>query len=149
MKIEIWGPPVWTLFHVLATKINENDYTRLIPQLFGLIKRICNFLPCPDCAEHATRFLASVTSSQIDTKRKFINMLYVFHNMVNTRKSKPLFNYDKINNYNNIPIMPALYNFTAVYNTKGNMKLLAEAFQRQLVIKDLKVFIINNINSFK
>ena len=40
-------------------------------------------------------------------------------------------------------------NFVSVYNTKGNMKLLSESFQRSLIIKDLKRWLVQNINSFK
>ena len=148
MKPEIWGPPIWTLFHILAEKINEADYNKLLPQLLGFIKRICAFLPCPECSQHATHFLGKISLSQIQTKTDFKNMLYLFHNMVNSRKKKQLFNYTNINNYKNIPIVPALNNFIAVYNTKGNMKLLAESFQRKLIIKDLRQWLTLNINSF-
>jgi hypothetical protein len=148
MKPEIWGPPIWTLFHTLAEKIKESEFNKLIPDLFGLIKRICGFLPCPDCSQHATHFLGKISLSQIQNKTDFKNMLYLFHNMVNARKKKPLFNYANIHNYNNIPITPAFNNFIAVYKTKGNMKLLAESFQRKLIIQDLRQWLTANINSF-
>jgi hypothetical protein len=39
--------------------------------------------------------------------------------------------------------------FVAVYHTKGNMNLIAESFQRSLLIKDLKNWLINNHKYFK
>lgn len=147
--LSIWGPPTWTLLHTLAEKINENDFNRIIPQLFGLIKRICLYLPCPDCSQHATQFLAKITPQQISNKNDFKSMLYVFHNMVNVKKKKPLYNYANINAYQNFNVINVFNNFVSIYNTKGNMKMLSESFQRSLIIKDLKRWLIQNINSFK
>ena len=69
--------------------------------------------------------------------------------MVNSRKKKPLFNYGNINIYQNLNIAIVFNNFITIYNTKGNMKLLTESFQRTLIVKDLKRWLVNNINSFK
>ena len=55
---EVWGPATWTLFHVLAEKVNEFVYTRIAGQLFDVIRRICSALPCPECAQDATIFLS-------------------------------------------------------------------------------------------
>ena len=145
---EIWGPPTWTLLHTLAEKIHEEDFNKLMPQMFGLIKRICAYLPCPDCSQHATHFLAKLKPEQIATKNDFKNMLYLFHNMVNAKKKKPLYNYANMSVYQNLNIVNVFNNFVSVYNTKGNMKLLAESFQRKLIVKELKRWIVNNINSF-
>ena len=54
-----------------------------------------------------------------------------------------------MNAYQNLNIVNVFNNFVAVYNTKGNMKLLAESFQRVLIVKDLKRWLMNNHNSFK
>ena len=145
----IWGPPTWTLLHTLAEKIHEDDFNKLIPQMFGLIKRICSYLPCPDCSDHATRFLAKLKPEQIANKLNFKNTLYLFHNMVNAKKRKPLFNYGNINIYQNLNVANVFNNFVSVYNTKGNMKLLTESFQRALIVKDLRRWLMNNHDSFK
>ena len=130
-------------------KIHDDDFNKLMPQMIGLIKRICAYLPCPDCSQHATHFLAKLKPEQISTKLDFKNTMYLFHNMVNSRKKKPLFNYGNINIYQNLNIAIVFNNFITIYNTKGNMKLLTESFQRTLIVKDLKRWLVNNINSFK
>jgi hypothetical protein len=145
----VWGPPTWTLLHTLAEKIHEDDFNKLMPQMIGLIKRICSYLPCPDCSQHATHFLAKLKSDQVSTKINFKNTMYLFHNMVNARKKKSLYNYANMNVYQNLNIANVFNNFVSVYNTKGNMKLLTESFQRTLIVKDLKRWLMNNINSFK
>ena len=144
----IWGPPIWRFFHIMAENIHEEDYNKLIPQLFTFIKRICVYLPCPECSEHATHFLAKVTPNSISNKTDFKKMLYVFHNLVNSRKRKPLFNYSELKIYKNNNIIIAFNQFVSVYNSRGNMKTLTESFQRQFIINDLKQWIIKNAISF-
>ena len=65
---EVWGPAVWTLFHTLAEKIDENAYPHLVNSLFNVIVRICKFLPCPECAKDASNFLAKINIKEINKK---------------------------------------------------------------------------------
>jgi hypothetical protein len=146
---EVWGPPIWTFFHTLAEKVNEEYFLSIKTSLFFFIKRICNFLPCPDCSQHANRFLAKVDINKIKSKLDFKNMLYVFHNTVNKRKHKPLFSYVNVNIYKNYNVGTTFNNFVSVYHTKGNMNLIAESFQRNLLVKDLKVWLISNHRYFR
>jgi len=145
---EIWGPAVWTLFHVLAERINEQAYSYLFPSMFMMIKRICKFLPCPECSNDATKFLAKLKITDMKTKLEFKNTIYLFHNYVNAKKRKRLFNYGNINIYKNYKIVDVVNRFLKVYNTKGNMNLLTESFQRQFVINDFKKWISTNIKAF-
>jgi len=133
---EVWGPAVWILFHTLIEKMNPDVYPYVIRSMFGAIVRICRFLPCPDCSRDASNFLAKIHLKDYKTKDEFKNMMYLFHNWVNAKKRKPLFNYANINMYANLHLPFVINNFIAKYNTKGNMKLLAESFQRSLVVKD-------------
>lgn len=134
---EIWGPAVWTLFHTLAEKINQDDYPRVIGSMFGIIVRICKVLPCPDCSRDASIFLAKINLNNYKTKNEFKTFMYLFHNWVNARKRKPLYNYSNLSIYSRLNLIYVINNFTAKYNTKGNMKLLADSFQRGFVVKDL------------
>jgi len=133
---EVWGPAVWTLFHTLAEKLNPNAYNHVISSLFGMIVQICKVLPCPECSKDASNFLAKIKLSDYKNKYEFKNMLYLFHNFVNAKKRKPLYNYTHMNKYANMNIIFVVNDFIAKYNTKGNMKLLAESFQRSFVIKN-------------
>ena len=146
---EVWGPPIWTLFHVLAEKIKEETFHTSFPQLLGFIKKICAYLPCPDCAQHASQFLAKLPPQELSSKEKFKNTFYLFHNVVNVKKKKRLFNYANMDQYKNVPLALAFNNFIRVYNTKGNMKLLTESFRRQLVVKEFKMWLIKNQQFFQ
>jgi len=145
----IWGPPIWTLFHTLIEKIKEDYFNILYMELFNHIKRICSYLPCPECSQHATLFLSKVKPEHISNKNDFKNMLYVFHNKVNLRKQKKLYPYADLNKYKDLNITHIYNKFVTVYNTKGNMKMLTESFQRQFVIKNFKEWLIKNMIHFQ
>ena len=133
---EVWGPAVWTLFHTLSEKLNPDMYKQVIPSLFANIVQICKVLPCPECSRDASHFLGKIKLGDYKTKEEFKNMLYLFHNYVNVKKRKPLYNYANMWKYKSMGLTFVINDFIAKYNTKGNMKLLAESFQRSFVIKN-------------
>ena len=143
---EVWGPPVWTLFHTLSAQLVNDD---LIRPLFMYIQRVCKFLPCPECSQDATVFLQKVNLNDIKTVEDLSKTLYIFHNHVNRKKRKALFNYSELVKYKSYSLIKVYHNFSRVYNTRGNMKLLADEFQRSMIITDFKKWIGTNINSFK
>ena len=140
---EQWGPPIWRLFHTLAAQLNDDT---VVPVLLSHIQRICAFLPCPDCSAHATDFWRRVRPPT--NKQELIDILYNFHNTVNYRKRKQSHNYEQIKLYNQYSIFGVFKDFIAVYNTNGNMKLLAESFQRKLIIDQFRLFLIKNATKF-
>jgi hypothetical protein len=145
---EVWGPAVWTLLHTLSEKVSEEAYPFIKFQLFSQIRRICGFLPCPECSTDATNFLAKININDLKTKVEFRNTFYLFHNWVNVKKRKPLFNYSKLVAYNNYGIIPVINNFISKYNTNGNMKLISESFQRKLIVSDFKSWFTKTIRAF-
>jgi hypothetical protein len=145
---EVWGPHVWRLLHTLVEKINEDAYANIYQQLVNFIQQICKNLPCPDCSSHATKYLTKVNLKNNKTKLELKNALYLFHNFVNAKKRKPLYNYANIDVYKNYKFIPIINNFLIHFNTKGNMKLLTESFQRQFVVKEFKKWINANIGAF-
>ena len=145
---EVWGPVIWTLFHTLSEKISEHSYNKIYPQLFLQFQKICKFLPCPECSRDASIFLEKIKIRSLKTKHDFKNLFYLFHNYVNAKKRKQLFNYANINIYKNFRIINVINRFFAHYNTKGNMKLLTESFQRQFIINDFKKWFSSNISAF-
>jgi formylmethanofuran dehydrogenase subunit E-like metal-binding protein len=148
MSPEKWGPPIWTLFHTLIEKVNENDKI-IIQELFYHIKRICRYLPCPECSQHATRFLDNIKADNIKTKEGLRNTMYIFHNVVNVRKKKPLYKFENISNNKDRNIINVFNNFIFYYKTTGNMKLIADSFQRQLITQNFRNWFLKNFNSFR
>lgn len=143
-----WGPPIWTLFHTLAEKMREDKFSQIGIPLFHMIRKICTNLPCPDCSQHATQFFSRINMSLIRSKANLRHLLFFFHNQVNKRKNKPPFVFDNLNNYSRVPLLIAYRNFLSVYKTKGNMKLLADNFQRTIIIKEFDAFLRANSDCF-
>ena len=148
MSTNVWGPPTWILFHTLIEKLSDEGYSKIGLALFGYIRRICNNLPCPDCAQHATSFLSKVNVSTLKTKTDLKNMMYIFHNVVNKRKNKPMYNVNDVAQYKNNNLVEKYNAFISNFKTKGNMKLLADSFQRKLLINDFKKWILVNFQYF-
>ena len=145
---EVWGPAVWTLFHTFAEKINDEAYPYVTHSLFKMIVRICKFLPCPECSNDASNFLAKIKMTDMKNKTDFRNTFYLFHNYVNAKKRKRLFNSANMHIYGKYRLIDVVNNFISKYHTKGNMKLLTESFQRQLVIKEFKNWFSSYIKAF-
>jgi len=142
---EVWGPPIWTLFHALSSQLNNPD---LIKPLFMYIQRICRFLPCPECSEDATTFLRNVRLTDLKTVEDLTKTLYLFHNHVNRKKKKTLYNYSDMSKYKSCNLIAVFRNFVRVYNTRGNMKMISDDFQRNMIIADFKKWLGTNISSF-
>jgi len=143
-----WGPPIWILFHTLAEKIKEENFTELGPQIFNIIKRICSNLPCPDCSLHATIFLSKVNFSHIKTKTDFKHLMYIFHNVVNKKNKKSLYNVVNLSKYANANLISTFNNFVSKFHTRGNMKLLADSFQRKIIVTEFKKWFMTNYKYF-
>ena len=148
MSTNVWGPPTWILFHTLIAKLTDDGFNTVGLQLFNYIKRICNNLPCPDCAQHATQFLSRVNMATIKTKDDLRNTMYIFHNMVNKRKNKPMYHVNDLEKYKSNNSVEKYNNFIMHFKTKGNMKLLADSFQRKLLVNDFKKWLMTNIRFF-
>lgn len=146
--IAVWGPPVWNLFHTLAEKIKDEKYAEIGPQLIKHIKNICSHLPCPSCSQHATQFFAKAPPHGFATKERLKEGLFFFHNIVNRRTNKPIRPITMLNEYKTHNVARAYNSFIRVYNTRGNMKLLTDTFQRQIIIRDFKKWLIANIDAF-
>jgi len=149
MPPEEWGPPIWTLFHTLAEKMREESFPIVGRTLFAHIYKIASFLPCPECSQHAKSFLGKISASSLNSKTDLKNVLYVFHNAVNNKKNKSMFNSAFLTRYySKRNLVVVLNRFISVYNTNGNMNLLTESFHRKLLISSFKKWIMENGKHF-
>ena len=72
----------------------------------------------------------------------------MFHNYVNAKKRKPLFNYTNLVIYKRYNIVSVFNRFISFYHTRGNMRLLAESFQRQLIVRTVREWFNKNLCFF-
>jgi hypothetical protein len=148
MSPKQWGRPVWHLFHVLAEKIKEEKYPILFRELFSNIYQISSILPCNDCATHAKHFLSKIKVENLKTKKDFQNMLYVFHNSVNSRIKNPPFKYENLEEYKSMNIISTFNEFSKNFHTNGNMNLITENFHRKQFLINFRKWLMQNIPNF-
>lgn len=143
-----WGPPTWVFIHTLAEKIREESFPILGQALIIQIIQICSNLPCPECSTHAKKFWSQVKINNVKTKTDLINVLFVFHNLVNQRKGYPQFKKESLAYYKSKNIVETFNSFARNFHTNGNMKLITESFHRNRFLALFRTWFMNNIQHF-
>lgn len=148
MSPSYWGPSTWIFMHTLAAKIKETSFPVIGPGLILVLIQICNNLPCPECAQHAKQFWSKVKTANIKTKDDLINLLFVFHNMVNKRKQLPPFKHENLPYYKTRNVVQTYNSFSRNFNTRGNMSLINESFRRNMMLSSLRIWLMTNLSHF-
>jgi hypothetical protein len=148
MSPSYWGPSTWVFMHTLAAKIKEDSFPVIGPNLILVLIQISNNLPCPDCSKHAKQFWSKVKVSNIKNKIDLVNLLFVFHNMVNKRRNVNGFKYEHLKFYETKNVIETYNIFSKNFNTRGNMNLINESFHRNMMIASLKKWVMSNIMHF-
>jgi hypothetical protein len=143
-----WGPPTWVFLHTICEKIKDESFPIIGNSLVSFIMNICSNLPCPECSQHSKLFWSKVNKSNIKNKIDLINILFVFHNVVNKRKRYAAFKYQDLKYYKSRNVIETYNSFTRNFNTKGNMKLLTESFHRNIMMASLKKWLMSNLIHF-
>lgn len=143
----IWGQPIWALFHTLAEKVKEEDYIKVAPDLVGFIKRICSLLPCPDCQEHATKYWRT-TKYNLTSKDSLKEFLLGFHNEVNKRKQYPIQGSQILNIYKTNSLAQVYNNFVVVFMSRSTSRLMADSLHRKRLIDEFKPWLLKHASSF-
>ena len=130
---ELWGSNIWYLFHSLIYKIKEDKFNDAKNDLIYVIKNISANLPCPECSSHAQELLNKVDFNKINNKNEFKTMLFNFHNVINKKLNKPLFNIDNLDTkYNNCNIDVCYNNFKIIFSSNSNIpQLMSNSFHRK------------------
>lgn len=149
MSPSYWGPSTWTFMHTLAAKIKENMFHEIGTKLIITIINICNHLPCPECAQHSKEFWSKVKIQNIKNKTDLINILFVFHNIVNKRKRQLLFKKENLEYYNTKNLITTYNIFSKNFNTNGNMSLINESFHRNMMLSTLRKWLMEHIRYFE
>jgi hypothetical protein len=149
MSPSYWGPSTWVFMHTLAAKIKEDSFPLISPNLILVLIQICSNLPCPECSQHAKQFWSKVKTSNIKNKIDLINLLFVFHNMVNKRKQTNPFKYENLKYYETKNVIETYNVFSKNFNTRGNMNLINESFHRNMMLSSLRNWLMLNINHFE
>ena len=137
---EIWGNNVWNLFHTIAHKIKEDRFEFHKNNIIYILENICNTLPCPDCSKDATELLKRVNFSQINNKADFKLLIFNFHNAINTKLNKPLFDFNELDNRYSKANIDILYNnINIIFTSNTNIpQLMTSSFHRNILFPKIK-----------
>jgi len=137
---EIWGSSVWNLFHTIAHKIKEDKFLFHKSNIIYIIENICNTLPCPDCSKDASAMLKKVDFAQINSKADFKLLMFNFHNAINTKLKKPLFDFNELDNKYSKANIDAIYNnLNIIYTSNSNVpQLMSSSFHRHHLFPKIK-----------
>lgn len=150
VKEMLWGEPTWFLFHTLAEKIKEEYFHQLKDALFKYVRQICNNLPCPDCARHATQYMNRINFDAITTKEQFKIMLFSFHNEVNKQKNYPLFDFSELTTkYETAITINIVRNFFNHFSKKSfNIRIDTGNYNRSRLLTEFRKWLEQNANCF-
>ena len=145
-----WGEPTWFLFHVLAEKIKDNSFEIIRGDLLNKIYAICNNLPCPICAKHATDYMNKINFMTIQSKDALKDLLFNFHNEVNANKKYPLFPRNRLEEkYRTAVTLNIIKNFMKFFEDKQyNVQLITNKMHRERLISILKTWFNENMQHF-
>ena len=138
MSKSLWGPPCWSIMHILATRIKEEDFENKKESLWFIINQICNNLPCPECRQHAVSLMRQTKKENIlKSKDNLEIFLFDFHNLVNKKKGLTLFTKEEYNlKYKKANVREVVINFINIFNASSrNNNLMMESFNRQNFIQ--------------
>jgi hypothetical protein len=145
-----WGEPTWFLFHTMAHKIKEEHFNDMKLDILTIITTICNNLPCPNCANHATEYMKRVNYNSIKTKQELKNLFFQFHNEVNLRKGFPLFPFEQLDEkYSKALTKNIIQHFMIFFQDKHkSIHMIANDMHRARLSQNLKQWFNENIQYF-
>ena len=143
VDINIWGNATWYLFHALAHKIKDTDFLELKNDLIYVFKNTCSILPCPDCKHDAITQIEKIKFENITTKEQFKLLIFNFHNHINKKLNKPIYEIDKLDEkYSKANINNIYKNFLTIYSMNANVpQLMSSSFHRQHTLPKIKTSI--------
>lgn len=149
----LWGPSTWTFFHVLAEKVNEDFFLKHGNEIINIMVKISNNLPCPICSQHAKNITSKNNTKLIKTKQDFIRFLNYFHNVVNRKNGKELFNMKDMKKYKSFNFSVVIHNFLIFYTKNYNissfqLSLDSSQTMRRRVANTVTVWLQKNWNNF-
>ena len=139
-----WGNATWILFHTLIEKIKNENYKRIGPIVFNIIKNICTILPCPECKQHAIEYLKPISFKHLPTKEHMKQFFYHFHNHVNIRAKKTHYSYEHMSKYETGNLYVIFNQVNILLNKNyGNPRMMETTIRRKKILQHLKQIIKN------
>lgn len=145
----LWGEPTWYMLHTLVEKVNESTFPNIRTSFIQFILRVCSNLPCPECANHATRYMQGINFEAITTKEQLKQLLWKFHNTVNQKKGHEFYPFEKLEIYKRANVNNIVQNFIYHFEKKTySMRLGTHNFNRGMAVTNVRNWLTINIKYF-
>ena len=151
LSINTWGNYVWIFFHTFANIIGEQKFIKHKSNILELIRIVCNNLPCPECVNDATKYLAYFNLEQnINSKSDLKKFFHYFHNVINIKLKKPQFDINKLDEqYSNLEFNSIYKNFMKVFTIKINgppNMMMMHNFKRHRSVDKIQSILLSIMN---
>jgi FAD-linked sulfhydryl oxidase len=117
MSKKRWSIPTWYLLHGIAEKIKEDYYIKNKDDIINILNDICYNLPCPYCRTNAIKYLKSKNFALLKTKQDFKLFIFNFHNNVNKKLNKKIFDKNILKKYKTINLLNVWKLFDKEFNS--------------------------------
>jgi len=143
-----WGPIVWIFLHTITTKIKDGKFHLVKKNVFEIISQTCYNLPCPRCRQHATNFLSQNKISRCNTKESLISYIFNFHNIVNKRLGKKMYEFKDLEKYKRCRFNELIKRFESVLKKQYYFTKSMDGWKRIKNTDNILKILIKNQNYF-
>lgn len=95
MDTSIWGPGLWTALHCMTFNYPETPNEHDKEDHEEYLKALSKTLPCMICRQHCKAYLLEHPPA-LSSRAEFIRWMVDFHNAVNTRLDKPVWELEDV-----------------------------------------------------
>ena len=115
-----WGSITWILLHsILDINISIEQFKIIKNELYSLIKNICITSPLQSAKELFIIYFKNINLGKIISVIQLKNVLFLFHNFINSKINKPLFPYNKLSIYSYKNINRVFQEYNNIYFDKN------------------------------
>jgi len=137
-----WGKHIWIFLHNFANKIDNNFFCNNRELVLNTIKLISISLPCYLCSDHAKIKLNNYNFNTINDKNDLKKFLYDFHNHINKKLNKKIYDLSVLNQYDNCNFNISCNNYFKIIkmhnDTNNNPKLMLHKFHNKGNLNNIK-----------
>jgi hypothetical protein len=144
-----WAPHTWKLLHCMASHIHTDYFLQEKNNIISIFKSICENLPCPQCRNHARKFILRISFNVINTKDLLIRLFFDFHNHVNIITNSPIFNINSLDSYYKHDLKQTLSQWNTYFKLFHSNPYTAQEESRRIISrKHISLYFIKNYHKF-
>jgi hypothetical protein len=130
-----WAHPTWSFLHTLFENIPNSHFLANKTTILNYLSGMLRLLPCPDCANHASTYLSRNKLENIKSVTDGRQFFFRFHNDVNRRLRKSLFDINKLTIYKNRSISEEYKKHTSIFYAKSMSRNILFSHHRNNLYK--------------